>query len=123
MDQHFDLLGLLHMIYGALILLVGLGVGLMMSGIGAASGDAEALTALGALGGGFGFIMAVFALPYILAGWGLRKRRRWARVLAMVVGALALLSIPIGTALGVYTFWALLKPEAEAAFAGDAYGA
>lgn len=117
MDTHFDLLGLFHLIYGGLLLLIGLGVGILMSGVGAVSGDADATALLGLLGGGFGFVMAAFALPYLLAGWGLRKRRRWARILAMIVGALALLSVPLGTALGVYTFWALLKPEAEEAFA------
>jgi len=116
MDKHFELLGLFHIVYGVLILLIGLGMGFVLSGVGVVSGDAAAFTAMRALGGVFGVIMAVFAAPYVLAGWGLRQRRPWARILAMVVGALALLSIPVGTALGIYTFWALLKPEAEDAF-------
>jgi hypothetical protein len=34
----------------------------------------------------------------------------------MVLGALSLLSFPVGTALGVYTLWALTRPDAAAAF-------
>jgi len=34
-------------------------------------------------------------------------------MLAIVLGALSLLSIPIGTLLGIYTIWALTKPESQ----------
>ena len=37
-------------------------------------------------------------------------------VLALILGGLALLSVPIGTALGVYTLWSLLQPDASEAF-------
>ena len=116
MDHHFDLLGVLYLGYGALLLLVGLGVALLLGGIGAASGNADAFAAMGAVSGIVGLVLAVFALPYLAAGWGLRNRAGWARILALILGALALFSFPIGTALGVYTFWALLKPEAPEAF-------
>ncbi len=117
MDRHFDTLGLLYLAYGALLLLLALGMALLLGGIGAATGDPEAFAALGFASGTIGLVLAVCAVPYLLTGWGLRQRRSWARILALVLGALALFSIPIGTALGVYTFWALLKPEAQAAFA------
>jgi zinc-ribbon domain len=48
-----------------------------------------------------------------LTGWGLLQREGWARVLALVMGFLALLSVPIGTALGIYTLWVLLPSESE----------
>ena len=117
MDRHIDTLGLLYLAYGALLLLLALGLALLLGGIGAATGDAEAFAALGFASGTVGLVLGFCAVPYLLAGWGLRQRRGWARVLALVLGALALFSIPIGTALGIYTFWALLKPEAQAAFA------
>jgi hypothetical protein len=47
----------------------------------------------------------------ILAGWGLLQRASWARPLTIVVAFLALLNIPIGTALGVYSLWVLLPEE------------
>ena len=41
------------------------------------------------------------------------RRQPWARVLGIVVGFLALIRIPFGTALGIYTIWVLL-PESSA---------
>jgi hypothetical protein len=51
-----------------------------------------------------------------LVGVGLLMRQSWARVLALIVGALSLLNIPFGTALGIYTFWVLLPTEHEAEY-------
>ncbi len=49
----------------------------------------------------------------ILAGWGLLKCYPWARVLALVLGAISLIHFPLGTALGIYTLWVLLPSESE----------
>ncbi len=43
----------------------------------------------------------------LLTGYALVTRKPWGRVLAIVVGILALLKIPFGTALGIYTLWVL----------------
>lgn len=51
---------------------------------------------------------AAIAIGSLATGFGLLQREEWARPLAIVMGFLALLSIPFGTALGVYTLWALL---------------
>jgi hypothetical protein len=63
-------------------------------------------TALGIL------ILAKAALGF-LAAWGLLRREPWARVLTLVLACLALLEIPLGTALGVYSLWVLLPPQSE----------
>jgi hypothetical protein len=49
----------------------------------------------------------------IAAGWGLLARQPWARMLAIVFGAISLVDIPFGTAIGVYTLWVLLPAEHE----------
>ena len=46
-------------------------------------------------------------------GAGLLMRQPWARMLAIVFGALSLLDIPFGTALGIYTLWVLAPAECE----------
>jgi hypothetical protein len=48
-----------------------------------------------------------------LAGYGLLHRMHWARPLALVLAFLALIHVPLGTALGVYTLWVLLPAESE----------
>jgi len=53
------------------------------------------------------------AIAGFAAGWGLLQREPWARTLTLVLGFLELLHVPFGTALGIYTIWVLLSPQAE----------
>ena len=62
-------------------------------------------------------MVVVLSLPGIIAGIGLLKLQPWARILAIVISALNLLNVPIGTALGVYGLWVLLQAETERLFA------
>jgi hypothetical protein len=63
-----------------------------------------------------GLFLFVISLPGLLAGYGLLQRRPWARILGIIVGALHVFNIPIGTAIGIYTFVVLADPQAEAYF-------
>lgn len=80
---------------------------------------------VGPFGGGFpldrlisggmmfaGFWVAAFAVLQLVTAWGLFDHRPWARILALVLGFLALLRFPFGTALGIYTLWVLLPGAA-----------
>jgi len=58
------------------------------------------------------FILAKAAAGFI-AGLGLLQRQEWARIVALVVGFVALLNVPIGTALGIYTLWVLLPTRSD----------
>jgi hypothetical protein len=67
--------------------------------------------------------MALFSLLtsvccILLTGYALLTRQPWGRVLAIVFGILALIHLPLGTALGIYTLW-VLAPTAS----GDEYAA
>ncbi|HUS18420.1 MAG TPA: zinc ribbon domain-containing protein [Terriglobales bacterium] len=46
-------------------------------------------------------------------GIGLLQKQHWARLICLVSAFLALFSIPIGTALGIYTIWVLMSRNAE----------
>lgn len=48
-----------------------------------------------------------------LAGAGLILRKSWGRGVALVAGTLSLANVPFGTALGIYTLWALLPADHE----------
>lgn len=61
-------------------------------------------------------IMAVLAIPYIVAGAGLIRLKPWARPFGMIVGTLGLIDIPLGTVLGLYGLWVLMSPQADAIF-------
>jgi len=53
-------------------------------------------------------LLAVFGVAHLVLAWGLFQREPWARTLGLVLGFLALLRPPFGTALGIYTIWVLL---------------
>jgi hypothetical protein len=62
---------------------------------------------------GIGFVFLVGAALGLAAGWGLLQREGWARMLAIVIGALNVFDPPFGTAIGIYTLWVLLPTDSE----------
>jgi phage shock protein PspC (stress-responsive transcriptional regulator) len=66
----------------------------------------------------FAILLLAKAALGLLAGWGLLRREKWARILALVLAFVSLFTnIPFGTALGVYTLWVLLPSESEREYA------
>lgn len=65
-------------------------------------------------------MILVLSLPSLILGFGLYNFRPWARILGLVLAAINLLNIPFGTAVSLYAFWILLKPEAEVLFRQNA---
>jgi hypothetical protein len=57
---------------------------------------------------------ALVVLAYVCTGWRLRLHDPRAKVLAIILSVFALLSFPLGTALGVYGLWTLLRKRREA---------
>jgi hypothetical protein len=113
MQQHINILGWLYIIFGGLGIFVALFVLLVMGGSGLISGDAQAAAIMSGIGLFIAIIVAVLSIPSIIAGWGLLKRKSWSRLLAIVIGALNILNFPLGTAVGIYTIWALTQNESE----------
>ncbi|SRR5581483_2793611 len=58
-------------------------------------------------------VMGLSAILGLIAGWALLDRRPWGRMLALIMGCIALLEVPFGTALGIYTLWVLLPAHSE----------
>ena len=116
MDQHVKILGILYIGAGAILLLIGGGLFFLIAGAGALSGDPEAMAVTGFVGTLIGGVFLVLSIPSIIAGAGLLAKKGWARVLALVIGALQLFNFPFGTMLGIYTLWVLLNDQTAAAF-------
>lgn len=122
MRDHVRILGILHIVFGVLGLLIAVillgvfGAGAMAIAMEGGSDAAAAAPIMGGIGLVVCALVAVFSIPGIAAGFGLLKYRSWARILALVISALNILSVPIGTALGIYGFWVLLQNETEAMF-------
>ncbi|MAE93406.1 MAG: hypothetical protein CL910_01970 [Deltaproteobacteria bacterium] len=80
------------------------------------SGDPTATFVLGGVGTVVAGLIAGLSLPGVLAGWGLLRRRPWARTLALAMGVLSLFSVPLGTILGVVTLYVLLQDDVRELF-------
>jgi hypothetical protein len=68
-----------------------------------------------------GFFFALAVIPSFLAGYGLLKRRSWARIAAIIGAVAAATNAPIGTAVCVYTFWFLFSEPGKAIFENRKY--
>jgi hypothetical protein len=65
---------------------------------------------------GTGIIIFIFAICYTITGWGLWTLKSWARIVALILAGISLLSFPIGTIIGIVVLWYLFKPEIKKAF-------
>ena len=120
MDSHVKVLGWLWIIIGALGLVGALCAFVGIAGGGLISGEQEAIIATSITATVIGSLVFLLSIPNIIAGIGLLKFKAWARILAIILGILNLLAFPIGTALGIYTLWALLNKETPPLFEGEA---
>jgi hypothetical protein len=109
---HVTILGWLYIVGNAIFLLIGAFVFMLLAGIGVASGDSQAMAILSVVGTVVGALLAVIAIPGLVAGYGLLARKAWGRVLAIVVGILGLINFPVGTAIGIYAVLVLLQEGA-----------
>ena len=117
-QDHNKTLGIMHLIWGGFNALVIIVIALFIfaaGGFAAAAPDAPPEVA--AIFGVVGVLLLVFgllfALPSLLAGYAMLKRKSWARVAGIVAAVFAVLNLPFGTALGVYTFWFLFGQQGQ----------
>jgi len=123
MAQHVKILGILHIVFSSLCILAGIIVLIVMGGIAGfvgasdqSSDAAQAVPILGGIGGLVFVICLIIGLPGLVGGIGLIQFKPWARIVIIVLSALDLINIPIGTALGIYGFWVLLSKDTEQLF-------
>ena len=118
--HHFQMLGILWLIYGSLELIGGV-VLLFVSHV--IFGHVTRLANPNQPNPIPDFLqpllstIAVFVLAKAAAcltgGVGLLQRAPWARILVLVVAFVSLINVPLGTALGIYTLWVLLADNGQ----------
>lgn len=118
MRNHVTVLAALFIACGFLGLLFALGLFFGLAGIGWASGDFDAVIVLSTIGTIIGGAIGVTALPTFIAGIVLLQDKTWARIFATIVCALNIFNVPFGTALAIYGFWVLTRPEVVRMFDG-----
>ncbi len=117
--EHVRLLGILWVAYSAIHVVGGLVVLIVANtifgrGFHISNGPPPEVTVwLHPLISFVGWLLLAKAAAGFFAGWGLLQREAWARTVALVVGFIALLNIPLGAALGIYTLWVLLPAQSD----------
>lgn len=126
-QDHNKMIGIMYLIWGgfnALMMFIMIPFILMM--LGAMGSDPtpppEFKAVLGIFMGVIVTVSVLFAIPPLLAGYALLKRKSWAKVAGIVAACFSALSMPFGTALTVYTLWFLCGPEGNKLYRkGDPY--
>ena len=114
-DQHNKYVAISHLAYAGLQLLVLIAatvfMGMMLVEVESqvnTSGDPmpwfmPVIVAIAVL------INFALAIPPIIAGYALLKRRPWAKTAGIIGGAVGVMNFPLGWALAAYTFWFLFS--------------
>ncbi|MEN6454232.1 MAG: hypothetical protein ABFD10_08225 [Prolixibacteraceae bacterium] len=116
MEKHINVVGVLYIILSVLSFLGAFTVYFVLRLIGNFTDDTNANMVLTVIADVLSVVLVVLAIPGLIGGIGLIKRKDWARILILILSIINLLNFPIGTAVGVYSIWALLQPEVAAEF-------
>lgn len=118
-ETHTNIVGWLHIVLSALgllavafVMLVFVGIGLLL----AATEGSEAMGILAVIGTLVGTFLFLVSAPGLIGGIGVLKRQNWARILVLILSVLQLFNVPFGTAVGIYSLWALTRQETMALF-------
>jgi len=119
MDSHKKLLSILHIVYGSMAVIAFLIVNTVLSSIlPFLISEAEKSSEEGAMALDIGVSIArsvilvlllIIPIPSIVGGIAQLNRKNWGLSVMMISGCLSLLSVPLGTALGIYTIWVYLE--------------
>jgi len=119
-QSHKRTLGIIHIVYGSMIALLYVFVGVIISAF--VPFITEAILEEEAREGAAIFeivanvvravIMLTFffsALPSIIGGIGLLQKKSWGLIVSLIAGCISIFSIPFGTALGIYTLYVFIE--------------
>jgi hypothetical protein len=111
MEKHVTLVAALNIGFGILgiILAIFVFIGIML--VNTYVEDYDARKILPVVGAVAILFLLITSIPEIIGGFGLLKRRPWARILILIVACLDLLWIPFGTIIGIYELWVLLQDK------------
>lgn len=123
MQTHVKVLGVVYLAVGGCMLLGAVFLALTMgsvAGIVGATAEPQdaaiAIPVLGLAGTALVAMLGIFALPSLITGYGLLYYKPWSRIVGIVLSAVSLINIPLGTVVGAYGLWVLLNKETERLF-------
>ena len=116
MERHLTFVAAINIAFGFLGIFIALVLFFVLIGAGIISQDPEAMKITSIVAVALACFLILTSIPEIIGGFGLLKRRPWARVLVLIIAVLDLMFIPIGTLIGVYALWVLLNEETAKLF-------
>jgi hypothetical protein len=116
MEKHINIVAALQIGLSIFNLLIAFIIFTVLKLVGGFVDDANGSTILSLIADIFAIVFIIISIPGILAGMGLYKRREWARILTLILSVIEIFSFPFGTAIGIYSIWALIQPETITAF-------
>ena len=124
MTRHLSTLSILHYVYGALQIFVGLVLAIIFFTVGSFMGSDAVITEepaagiaarfIQVFGGSMALLLLLWGLLVILSGMWLGQKRN--RTGSIVIAALTCLSFPFGTALGIFTIVVLSSEDVKASY-------
>ena len=117
MRMQIHVAAILQIVFGSLIVIGALGFAFVLGFVDQFVDDPTAIKVLAIIGTPIIVLMLLFGGAMIAGGIGLLSCKSWARILTLVMAALGLLNIPIGTLKGVYIIWVLVQQETISLFA------
>jgi len=117
MDKHVTFVAVINIAFGFLGIFLAFFLFVVLVGAGIISQDPEAMKITSIVGIAIAFFLLMTSIPEVIGGFGLMKRKPWARILVLIIACLDLLIIPIGTLIGIYELWVLLNEETVKIFA------
>lgn len=109
--KHRTTLGALHLVLGLMNVIAAVIVALALGGVVAIADEPVATEVLGIVMVVVVIILGIASLPALVAGTALLKNANFARVAAIVSAFLNLTSVPLGTAVSIYTLWIVFGDE------------
>ena len=111
MAKHINILGALFLTSSILMLIAGFAVNHFVPMAGEISGDSTAMRITSIIGQSIGTVLFIIAAPGLICGYGLLTKKPWSKIFGIILSCLSLLSIPFGTAIGIYGLWIFFKDE------------
>lgn len=116
MQKHINIVAAIQIGFSIFGILFALLIYAILHLVGDFTDEPEANLVLSIIANVVATVFVILAIPGIIGGVGLFKRKEWARILVLILSVLDLFHFPVGTAVGVYSIWALVQPDVVAEF-------
>jgi hypothetical protein len=116
MEKHINVVAALQIGLSIFCLLIVLLIFTVLNLISGFINEPEGSMILSIIANVIAIVFTIISIPGIIAGLGLYKRKEWARLLTLVLSVIEIFNFPFGTAIGIYSIWALIQPETVAEF-------